>query len=212
MPGTNENRTPTPAASVSSLRRGHVRSVALAAAVVGVVVLPIAAAEANPSHSPKQASATGTPAVAAPATASAMLPQYCGTELHGFGNKVSAQACVNDEGGSVTGTVYVDNGSGKQLTVVINLVPSTAGGAQAQMTCTVAAGYSAGECTTDALADTSGTGTFDAIAEAAQVGAPLADGVLHVESGQVSPTDSTAAAAPSTSAAPSASPSFSPAA
>ncbi|MBR7831663.1 hypothetical protein KDL01_00230 [Actinospica durhamensis] len=206
MPGTNENRTPTPAASVSSLRRGHVRSVALAAAVVGVVVLPIAAAEANPSHATKQASATGTPAAAVPATASAMLPQYCGTELFGFQNKVSAQACVDDQGGSVTGTVYVSNGTGSQLTVVINLVSSTAGGPQAQMSCTVAAGDTGGVCTTDALADTAGTGTFDAIAEAAEVGAPLADGVVHVESGQVSPTDSTAAPAPSTSAAPSVSP------
>ena len=206
MPGTNENRTPTPAASVSSLRRGHVRSVALAAAVVGVVVLPIAAAEANPSHSAKQTSATGTPAAAVPATASAMLPQYCGTELFGFQHKVSAQACVDDQGGAVTGTVYVSNGTGSQLTVVINLVSSTAGGPQTQMSCTVAAGDTNGVCTTDALADTAGTGTFDAIAEAAEVGAPLADGVVHVESGQVSPTDSTAAAAPSTSAVPSVSP------
>ncbi len=211
MPGTNENRTPNPAA-VSSLRRGHVRSVALAAAVVGVVVLPIAAAEANPSHSAKQTTATGTPAAAAPATASALLPQYCGTELSGFSGKVSAQACVNDEGGAVTGTVYVDNAGGAKLTVVINLVSSVSGGPQAQMSCTVAAGDANGVCTTGALADGSGTGTFDAIAEAAEVGAPLADGVVHVESGQVSPTDSTAASAPSTSAAPSASPSLSPAA
>lgn len=215
MPGTNENRTPTPA-SVSSLRRGHVRSAALAAAVVGVVVLPIAAAEANPSHTAKQPSATGTPAVGAPATASALLPQYCGTLLHGFQNKVSAQACVNDEGGSVTGTVYVTNAGSSQLTVVINLVSSVTGGPQTQMSCTVAAGDQNGECTTGALTD--GQGSFDAIAEAAPVGAPLALGVLHVESGQVAPAGapapSSAPSAPSTPSAPSdsAAPTDSPAA
>lgn len=194
MPGTNENRTPTPAASVSSLRRGHVRSIALAAAVVGVVVLPIAAAEANPSHSSKQPSVTGTPAAGAPGTAAAVLPQYCGAELKGFGDKVSAQACVNETGGSVTGTVYVDNSTNAPLTVVINLVSSASGGRQAQMSCTVAAGDANGECVTDALGTTAGQGTFDAIAEAVPVGAPVADGVLHVESGQVAPAGAAAAA------------------
>ena len=187
MPGTNENRTPTPASSVSSLRRGHVRSVALAAAVVGVVVLPIAAAEANPSHSAKQPSATGTPAAGAPRTAVAVLPQYCGDKLQGFGQQVSAQACVNESGGSVTGTVYVDNSTATPLTVVINLISTTSGSVQTQMSCTVAAGDANGECVTGALTDASGQGTFNAVAEAVPVGAPVADGVLHVESGQVSP-------------------------
>jgi hypothetical protein len=196
MPGTNENRTPTPAPA-SALRRRHVRSAALAAAVVGVVVLPIAAAAANPSHPAKQPSAIGTPAAGAPAVASATLPQYCGTELHGFQGKVGAQACVNDAAGSSTGTVYISNGTATALTVVINLVPSTAGGAQAQMTCTVAAGDQNAECTTGALAD--GSGSFDAIAETAPVGAPLALGVLHVESGQVVPA-AAAPAAPSAAA------------
>lgn len=187
MPGTNENRTPTPASSVSSLRRGHVRSVALAAAVVGVVVLPIAAAEANPSHSAKQPSATGTPAAGAPRTAVAVLPQYCGDKLQGFGQQVSAQACVNEASGAVTGTVYVDNSTATPLTVVINLISTTSGSVQTQMSCTVAAGDANGECVTGALTDASGQGTFNAVAEAVPVGAPVADGVLHVESGQVSP-------------------------
>ncbi|WP_034266716.1 hypothetical protein [Actinospica robiniae] len=187
MPGTNENRTPTPASSVSSLRRGHVRSIALAAAVVGVVVLPIAAAEANPSHGAKQPSVTGTPAAGAPGTAVAVLPQYCGDKLQGFGQQVSAQACVNETGGAVTGTVYVDNSTASPLTVVINLISSTSGSTQTQMSCTVAAGDANGECVTGALTDASGKGTYDAVAEAVPVGAPVADGVLHVESGQVAP-------------------------
>jgi hypothetical protein len=204
MPGTNENRTPTPAASVSSLRRGHVRSVALAAAVVGVVVLPIAAAEANPSHAAKQPSATGTPAAGTPGTAVAVLPQYCGSKLDGFGQQVSAQACVNVSGGSVTGTVYVDNSTDKPLTVVINLISSTSGSAQAQMACTVAANDANGECVTGALGDASGQGTFDAIAEAVPVGASVADGVLHVESGQVAPASTASDASASTADSPAA--------
>jgi hypothetical protein len=204
MPGANQNRSSTPA-SVSSLRRGHVRSVALAAAVVGVVVLPIAAAEANPSHSTKQPSATGTPAATVPATAGSVLPQYCGGELTGFKGKVSAQACVTDQSGSVTGTVYVDNATSSPLTVVINLVPSAAGGAQTQMSCTVPAGEANGECVTGAL-PVSGKGTFNAIAEAVPVGAPLALGVLHVESGQVAPAGSGAASSATASAAASDSP------
>jgi hypothetical protein len=202
MPGTNENRTPTPAASVSSLRRGHVRSVALAAAVVGVVVLPIAAAEANPSHSAKQPSATGTPSTGS-GTAQALLPQYCGTKLQGFGDKVSAQACVNEANGSVTGTVYVDNAGATPLTVVINLVSADAGGAQVQMSCTVAAGDANGECVTGAVS-AAGRGSFDAVAEAVPVNAPVADGVLHVESGQVAAAGSAVAASPAASASPAA--------
>lgn len=205
MPGTNENHTPTPA-PVSSLRRGHVRSVALAAAVVGVVVIPIAAAAANPSHSTKQPTVTGTPAAALPAGADAVLPQYCGGELHGFQGKVSAQACVNEAAGSVSGTVYVDNGTGSALTVVINLVSSAAGGAQTTMSCTVAAGDHNGECTTTALDDATGKGGFDAIAEAVPVGAPVAAGVLHVESGQVTPAAAGTAGSSPAAAASSASP------
>ena len=60
MQGTKDNRT-----TKRSLRPTHVRTVALAATIVGVVVLPIAAANANPLHSgsSKQPSVTGTPAL-----------------------------------------------------------------------------------------------------------------------------------------------------
>jgi hypothetical protein len=196
MQGSNDNRTAT-----RSLRPSHVRSAALAAAVVGVVVLPIAAAQANPSHgSAKQTSATGTPATGSPATAAALLPQYCGATQTGLQGAVTAQSCVNYSAGAVTGVVYVGNSSAKQLTVAINL--TRADGSLAQMTCVVAAHDANGICTTGALQDSAGKGAFDAIAEMLPVNAPLAEGVLHVESGQVtqSAAGSAGAAAPSASA------------
>ena len=89
MQGTNDNRT-----STSSLRPSHVRTIALAATIVGVVVLPIAAAQANPSHSSKQPSVTGTPATGAPQTATALVPKWCGRAGDGFGGQVNPPGCV----------------------------------------------------------------------------------------------------------------------
>jgi len=211
MPGTNDNRT-----SISSLRPSHVRTAALVAAVAGVVVLPIAAAQATPSHSSaKQASATGSPATGAPATATALLPQFCGSTETGFQGAVTAQSCVQNTGGVFTGEVYVGNGTDKPLTVGINL--TRADGSIANMTCTVAAHDANGVCTTGALQASAGTGSFNAIAEMAPVNAPLSDGVLRVQSGQVAPAApatapsagasgdaSATAASPSTSATPAA--------
>ena len=198
MQGTNDNSTP----KTSSLRPGHVRSVAIAATIVGVVVLPIAAANANPLHSnnTKQPSVTGTPATGSPATATALLPQYCGTTETGFGGQVTAQVCVNDSDGTVTGTVFVANSSAKPLTTGITL--SSADNSSANITCTVAAHDANGECTTGPLTITSGTGAFQAIAETVPVNAPVADGVLRADSGEVSPAAGSAAG---TSASPSAS-------
>ena len=194
MQGSNDNRTAT-----RSLRPSHVRSAALAAAVVGVVVLPIAAAQANPSHSTKQPSVTGTPATGSPATAVALLPQYCGTTETGLQGAVTAQSCVNYAAGAVTGVVYVGNSSAQQLTVAINL---TRGDSLAQMTCVVAAHDANATCTTGPLQDSAGKGAFDAIAEMLPVNAPLSEGVLHVESGQVTPSAGTSgdSTAPSASA------------
>ena len=199
MPGTNDSRTPS-----SSLRPSHVRSVALAAAVVGVVVLPIAAAQATPSHGTKQTTVTGSPATGAPATATAQLPQFCGATETGFQGQVTAQPCVNDADGTVTAVVYVGNSSDKPLTVAINL--TRADGSLAQMQCTVVAHEANGTCTTGALQASVGKGAFNAIAEAVPVGAPVALGVLHVESGQVTPNagdtaDSGAGSAPASSSA-----------
>lgn len=197
MPGTNDNRTPS-----SSLRASHVRTVALAAAVVGVVVLPIAAAQATPSHGAKQTTATGTAASAAPATATAQLPQFCGATETGFQGQVTEQPCVDDAAGSVTGIVYVGNASAKPLTVAINL--TRADGSIAQMQCTIAAHDANGTCLTGALQESAGKGAFNAIAEAIPVGAPVALGVLHAESGHVTPNAGGADSAAAGEASPSA--------
>ena len=188
MQGTKDNRT-----TKRSLRPTHVRTVALAATIVGVVVLPIAAANANPLHSgsSKQPSVTGTPATGSPATVTALLPQYCGNTESGFGGKVTTQVCVNNSDGSVTGTAFVANSTAQAVTVGINL--SRADHSLADMTCTVAAHDASGQCITGALNLSAGKGAFDAIVEAAPVNAPLTDGVLRADSGEVSLT----AAAPS---------------
>ena len=185
MQGTNDTRT-----SPNPLRPGHVRTVALAATIVGVVVLPIAAAQATPSHSSKQPSVTGTPATGSPQTATALLPQFCGSTETGFGGQVTAQVCVDDTDGTVTGTVFVGNASAKPLTVAVNL--TRADGSLANMTCTVVAHDSNGSCTTGALSLSAGKGAFDAIAEVVPVNAPVADGVLRADSGSVSPAASSA--------------------
>jgi hypothetical protein len=204
MQGTNDNRT-SPTRSL--LRPGHVRTVALAATIVGVVVLPIAAANANPLHSSaKQTSVTGTPSTGAPATTTALLPQFCGTTQTGFSSQVTEQVCVNDNAGVVTGTAFVANSSAKTLTVAINLTRAD-GSSFANMTCTVAAHDANGECTTGPLTSSGDKGAYDAIAETVPVNAPVADGVLRADSGEVTPTAGTAAsasAAPATTSAPSA--------
>jgi hypothetical protein len=196
MQGTKENRT-----TRSSLRPSHVRTVALAATIVGVVVLPIAAANANPLHSgnsSKQPSVTGTPATGSPATVTALLPQYCGSTESGFGGKVTAQVCVNNSDGTVTGTAFVANSSAQAVTVGINL--SRTDHSLADMTCTVAAHDASGQCTTGALNLSAGKGAFDAIVEAAPVNAPLTSGVLRADSGEVNLTSAGAPAAPSAAA------------
>lgn len=202
MPGTNQNR------NIPALRPHHVRTAALAATIVGMAILPIAAAQASPLHGTKQHSVSGTPATGTPATAAALLPQFCGASQTGFQGTVSAQPCVNDQSGSVTGEVYVANKSVKPLTVVINLTRADA--LVAQMSCTIAAGDANGICETGALQASAGKGSFNAIAEMVPVNAPLALGVLHVESGQVAPSVGAGAQpeanTPSTAASPSTSP------
>jgi hypothetical protein len=200
MQGTNDSRN-----SNSSLRPGHVRTVALAATIVGVVVLPIAAAQATPSHSTKQPSVTGTPATGSPQTATALLPQYCGNTETGFNSQITAQVCVDDNNGTVTGTVFVGNSTAKPLTVAVNL--TRADGSLANMTCTVVAHDTNGSCTTGALSAAAGKGAFDAIAEVVPVNAPVAEGVLRADSGSVSPavSSSDGSATPSTTASSSAS-------
>lgn len=198
MQGTKDNRT-----TKNSLRPSHVRTVALAATIVGVIVLPIAAANANPLHSggSKQPSVSGTPATGSPATVTALLPQYCGQTQTGLGGKVTVQVCVDNSDGTVTGTAFVANSSAQTLTVGINLTRTD--NSLANMTCTVAAHDANGLCTTGALNLSAGKGAFDSIVEAAPVNAPLADGVLRADSGSVNLSNAPAAPSAGSAVAPS---------
>jgi hypothetical protein len=186
-------------ADSAKLRPHHVRTIALAGAVVGVVVLPIAAAQATPpGHDAKNAagsaSAPGTYQIPGAPSASpgtgvqALTPEFCGavrTSTTATG-AVRVQACVDQADGSATGRVYVANNTSKDQLVALNL--TRADGSVVQVQCTITAGDAAGLCATSPTAITSGKGAFAAIAELAAQGAPLSAGVVHVESGLVAPT------------------------
>lgn len=186
----------------SPLRPHHVRSIALAGAVVGVVVLPIAAAQASPparnhdilsasggqganSGQPGAGQASATPSPSAGSGAQALAPEYCGAPLSATvsGGAVRVQACVNQSAGSASARVYVANGTNAQQTVALNL--TRADGSVVQVQCTIAAGDAAGLCATSPTSISDGSGAFNAIAEIAAQGAPLSAGVLHAESGLV---------------------------
>ncbi len=185
----------------AQLRPRHVRTLALAGAVVGVVVLPIAAAQASPpvkNHdmsataagqgtnsglNADQASATASPS--AGSGAQALTPEFCGAQISAkvTGGTVRVQACVEQSAGSASARVYVANGTGENQTVALNL--TRADGSAIQVQCTIAAGDAAGICATSPTAISSGSGAYNAIAELAAQGAPLSAGVVHVESGLV---------------------------
>lgn len=182
------------------LRPHHVRTIALAGAVVGVVVLPIAAAQATPSQgrdaqaaagrlagapSSDQPSVTASPSPGA--GVQALNPEFCGAARTATlsGGSVHVQACVVQEDGAAAGRVYVANNTGKDQLVALNL--TRADGTVVQVQCTVTAADVNGMCATSPTAISGGTGAFNAIAELATVGAPLSAGVVHVESGLVAP-------------------------
>lgn len=181
----------------TKLRPNHVRTIALAGAVVGVVVLPIAAAQATPPQNPTAAQAasapgtyqaSGAPSASPGAGIQALTPEFCGavrTSKTAAGS-VRVQACVDQSNGSATGRVYVANGTSKDQIVALNL--TRADGTVVQVQCTITAGDAAGLCATSPTAIGSGKEAFDAIAELATQGAPLSAGVVHVESGLVAPT------------------------
>jgi hypothetical protein len=192
--GLARNTDPT------KLRPHHVRTIALAGAVVGVVVLPIAAAQATPPQNHDKAAAaqaatvpgtfqaSGAPSASPGAGIQALTPEFCGavrTSKTAAGS-VRVQACVNQSNGSATGRVYVANGTSKDQLVALNL--TRADGTVVQVQCTITAGDAAGLCATSPTAIGSGKEAFDAIAELATQGAPLSAGVVHVESGLVAPT------------------------
>jgi hypothetical protein len=190
MPGTADTNT-------KSLRPNHVRSLALAGAVVGVVLLPIAAAQANPSQSSASSqsssartAATAVGAAVQPLVAQPVAAQYCGTAVteSGGGGEITAQACVQQEDGTAIGRVFVTDESSYNQDVVLNLTRTD--GTVIQIQCAVSVGQSDVQCATDPVAVSAGQGTYNAIAELAGVGRPLSAGVVHVESGQVAPAGS----------------------
>lgn len=182
-------------ADSAKLRPHHVRTLALAGAVVGVVVLPIAAAQATPPQShdtaghnvtvPGTYQVSAKPSASAAAGVQALAPEFCGlTRTATFaGGAVRVQACVEQTDGSAAARVYVANNTSKDQLVALNL--TRADGTVVQVQCTVAAGDATGLCATSPTAISSGKGAFDAIAELATQGAPLSAGVVHVESGLV---------------------------
>ena len=193
-----ENAGPTRNTSSAQLRPHHVRTLALAGAVVGVVVLPIAAAQATPpNHATQAAGKVAVPGTyqvsAAPspspgAGVQALTPEFCGAVRNAAfaGGAVRVQACVAQSGGSATARVYVANNTGKDQLVALNL--TRADGTVVQVQCTIAAGNASGLCATSPTAISGGTGAFNAIAELVAQGAPVSAGVVHVESGLVAPT------------------------
>lgn len=198
-------------AEKSTLEPHHIRSLALAGAVVGVVLLPIAAAQANPTGSGSAATTQSSTAssgassaapTATPTAAQALGAEYCGpdTTVGSGATAVQAQSCVEQSDGTASAKVYVSNGSAAVQTVTLNLTRSD--GTLVQVQCAIAAGDTSGTCATDALPTASGTGAFNAIAEMIAAGRPLSDGVLHTESGLVAPSaDAASAAGPGSGAA-----------
>jgi hypothetical protein len=190
-------------AKKSALEPHHIRSLALAGAVVGVVLLPIAAAQANPdptgssyaagsgqssAQSPTQSSSpSSAQPTATPTAAQALGAEYCGaTTSTGVGAAaIQAQACVEQSDGAVSAKVYVSNGSATDQTVALNLTRTD--GSVVQVQCTVAAADTSGSCETAALPTTGGTGAYNAIAELIAANQPVSAGVLHTESGLVAP-------------------------
>jgi hypothetical protein len=183
-------------ADKSTFEPHHIRSLALAGAVIGVVLLPIAAAQANPTGSGSGSGAsTSASQSAAPVTPTAAQPlgdEFCGTTTS-IGTGAAAvleQSCVEQSDGTVAAKVYVSNGSAVDRTVTLNLTRTD--GTLVQVQCTITAGDTSASCETAALPTTSGTGAFNAIAELTLADQPVSDGVLHAESGLVSPSDETA--------------------
>lgn len=179
---------PARTADPGVLRPNHVRSIALAGAVVGVVLLPIAAAQATPSQgsasSAAAAGAAGDSPSASSSAARAVAAEFCGPVRVSAvsGGTVRVQACVEQAAGAASARIYVANGSSNAQSAVLNL--TGADGTVVQVQCTVAAGDGAGRCEAGPQAVAAGD-SLDAIAELTQAGAPVSAGVVHIESGLV---------------------------
>jgi hypothetical protein len=191
-----ENAGPIRPLESSRLRPHHVRSVALAGAVVGVVVLPIAAAQATPSQNHdsqsggSSLSAAGQTAPGAESTspvAQAVASEFCGTATNTkrSDGSIRTQACVIQNGGTVLARLYVSNGTSTPQVAALNL--TQVNGDVVQVQCVVAAGDSSAQCATSPVPVGSGAGAFNAVAELVGQNAPVSAGLIHVESGLVAP-------------------------
>jgi hypothetical protein len=200
-----ENAGPARTADSAQLRPHHVRSLALAGAVVGVVLLPIAAAQATPSQNrdtqpvtaqpagPGQAAGQASPSPSASTAPDggvrALTPEFCGvarTAAASAGGSVHVQACVDQIGGTASARVYVANGAAIAQIVALNLTRTD--GSVVQVQCTIPAGDASGLCSTSPVAISGGNGAYNAIAELVGENQPVSAGVVHVESGLVAPT------------------------
>jgi len=177
------------------LRPHHVRSIALAGAVVGVVVLPIAAAQATPSqnHDAQFGAAQSAQGQAAPVAqsaspvAQAVASEFCGVSETTTrpGGTIRSQVCVDQNSGAAVARLYVSNGTGTPQVGALNL--TRADGTVVQMQCTVAAGDASAQCATAPVPVGSSGGAFNAVAELVGQNAPVSAGLIHVESGLVAP-------------------------
>ena len=192
MPETAGSVRPTDS---TRLRPHHVRSIALAGAVVGVVVLPIAAAQATPSQNHDSQSGTAQSAQGQTATsaqsqspvAQTVASEFCGVAetTDRPGGTIRSQVCVDQNGGTAVARLYVSNGTSTPQTAALNL--TRVDGTVVQVQCTVAAGDASAQCATTPVPVGSSHGAFNAVAELIGQNAPVSAGLIHVESGLVAP-------------------------
>lgn len=206
------------AAKASVLKPNHIRSLALAGAVVGVALLPIAAAQATPPQSSQtQTTASGQSGSAlgqsgssntsagtagsaagsasgATAVAQSLGGEYCSANdresLSGDG-AVQVQVCVEQLNGTVFAQAYVANDGTVPQIVAVDL--SRTDGTLVQAQCVVPAATASALCGTSPIPASQGSGAYDSVAESAGQGKPLSDGAVHVESGLVAPVPAAAA-------------------
>ncbi|MFC9631376.1 hypothetical protein ACFTY8_19285 [Streptomyces mirabilis] len=205
----------------SSLRAGpdfhRVRLVALAGLVVFTVALPLTVASAGPvgdgSSEALRASRTiddkGTPAPAAPRSASAPVPRLlglgrataarCGPELSSP-DGIEAQTCVMTQGEDTWARTYYRNATGDELSSTLSLMGPD--GRTAEMNCAVGAEDDPGVCETPRGRTAGGVGAYTAVAEFARSagsGPMLLRSGSEAESASGSDSESTSGRGPESS-------------
>jgi hypothetical protein len=160
--------------------------------VAGVIVLPIAAAQATPSQnndsrSDSARSQTAQAAQAPSPVAQAVASEFCGTTVASTrpGGTIRVQACVEQSDGDAVARLFVSNSTSTPQVAALNL--TRADGGVVQIQCVVAAGDSSAQCATAPVPVGTDGGAFDAVAELVGENAPVSAGLVHVESGLVAP-------------------------